>query len=237
MRLRTPNAPTERGIHGDRPYWLWEPEAPGPTPGMVIVHGAGSSKESHADFGRACAARGWTAVSFDQAGHGASEDVLTPGALADVGRMAAFLAARDGVDADRICVRGSSWGGYLAIHAAATDARVAGVIAICPASEDGLRRGLHDDALDLRGDIPALDAWLAEHDLRDAVAQIPPKPLILLHAEGDERVPYTWSQELHERAGDPTRLILLPGGHHRSVQHDPELQAVALAWIEKRLGL
>ena len=236
MRLRTPNAPTDRGVHEGRAYWLWVPETPPPWPGMVIVHGAGSSKESHADFGRACAARGWAAVSFDQRGHGESAEQLTPAALGDVGRMAAFLAGRDGVAPDRVCVRGSSWGGYLAIHAAATEAGIAGAIAICPASEEGLRRALRDDSLDLRGDVPALDAWLAEHDLRETVAGLSPKPLILLHAEGDERVPYTWSEELIARAGDPSRLILLPGGHHRSVQHDPELQSVALAWLEKQLG-
>jgi alpha-beta hydrolase superfamily lysophospholipase len=236
MRLRTPNAPDERGVHEGRSYWLWEPEAAPPWPGMVIVHGAGSTKESHADFGRACAARGWAAVSFDQRGHGESAELLTPAALGDVGRMAAFLAGRDGVEPARVCVRGSSWGGYLAIHAAATEPGVAGAIAICPASEDGLRRGLRDDSLELRGDVPALDAWLAEHDLRETVANLAPKPLILLHAEGDERVPYTWSEELIARAGEPSRLILLPGGHHRSVQHDPELQSVALAWLEKQLG-
>lgn len=236
MRLRTPNAPDERGVHEGRSYWLWEPEAAPPWPGMVIVHGAGSSKESHADFGRACAARGWAAVSFDQRGHGESAELLTPAALGDVGRMAAFLAGRDGVDPARVCVRGSSWGGYLAIHAAATEPGVAGAIAICPASEDGLRRGLRDDSLGLRGDVPALDAWLSEHDLRETVANLAPRPLILLHAEGDERVPYTWSEELIARAGEPSRLILLPGGHHRSVQHDPELQSVALAWLEKQLG-
>ena len=175
MRLRTPNAPTDRGVHEGRAYWLWEPEAPPPWPGMVIVHGAGSAKESHADFGRACAARGWAAVSFDQRGHGESAELITPAALGDVGRMAALLASRDGVDANRVCVRGSSWGGYLAIHAAATESGIAGVIAICPASEDGLRRGLRDDSLDLRGDVPALDAWLAEHDLREAVADARPQ--------------------------------------------------------------
>lgn len=236
MRLRTPNTPTERGVHEGRAYWLWEPETAPPWPGMVIVHGAGSTKESHADFGRACAARGWAAVSFDQRGHGESAELLTPAALGDVGRMAAFLGGRDGVDPGRVCVRGSSWGGYLAIHSAATEPGIAGAVAICPASEDGLRRGLRDDSLDLRGDVPALDAWLAEHDLRETVAGLSPKPLILLHAEGDERVPYTWSEELIARAGEPSRLILLPGGHHRSVQHDPELQSVALAWLEKQLG-
>lgn len=203
---------------------------------MVIVHGAGSAKESHADFGRLCAANGWVALTYDQRGHGESEDVMSPAALGDVGRMAAFLAAREGVDGARVCARGSSLGGYLAIHAAATEPGIAGAIAICPASEEGLRRGLRDGSLEMRADVDALDAWLGEHDLREAAAAVAPKPLILLHAKGDERVPYTWSEELHAAAGEASRLLLLPGGHHRSIQHDPELQATALRWLAADLA-
>jgi dipeptidyl aminopeptidase/acylaminoacyl peptidase len=152
--------------------------------------------------------------------------------------MAAFLAAREGVDPRRVCVRGSSMGGYLAIQAAATEAAIRGAIAICPASDDGLRRGIRDGSLEMRADVDALDAWLGEHDLREAVAELAPKPLILLHAHGDERVPYTWSEELFARAGggNASKLVIVPGGHHRSVQHDPELQASALRWLERALG-
>ena len=41
--------------------------------------------------------------------------------------------------------------------------------------------------------------------------------------------------ELYERAGEPRKLIVLPGGHHRSAQHDAELQGVALRWLERSL--
>jgi uncharacterized protein len=177
---------------------------------MVVIHGAGSAKENHADFARLCAASGWAAVCFDQRGHGDSEDVMGPAALGDVSRIAGMLAAIEGVDPGRICVRG-------------------------PATEEGLRRGLRSGELEMRADVGALDAWLAEHDLREAVRGVSPKPLILLHARGDERVPYTESERLYAEAGEPRRLIVVPGGHHRSVQHDPELQAVALGWLEREL--
>jgi len=203
---------------------------------MVIVHGAGSAKENHADFGRLCAANGWAAVSYDQRGHGESADAMSPAALADVGRIAGLLAAVEGVDGGCICARGSSMGGYLAIHAAATDAAIAGVIAICPATESGLRRGLREGRFEMRADAEALDAWLGEHDLREAAAQVAPKPLVLLHARGDEQVPSEWSEELYARAGDPRRILIVPGGNHRSVQHDPELQATALRWLARQLG-
>jgi hypothetical protein len=29
---------------------------------------------------------------------------------------------------------------------------------------------------------------------------------------------------------------VLPGGHHRSAQHDAELHGIALRWLERNLG-
>jgi pimeloyl-ACP methyl ester carboxylesterase len=213
---------------------MWLPDAEPPWPGMVILHGAGSRKENHGDFGRACRAAGWAAIAFDQRGHGESSDVMSPQAVEDVGRMARFLASQDGVDPARVFVRGSSMGGFMAIHAAAVTPEIAGVVAICPAGEGHLRRGLSSGRLDMRVDDEsraALDAWLGEHDLREAVEALGSKPILLIHAEGDEQIPYEFSRELYERAGEPRKLILLPGGHHRSAQHDAELQGVALRWL------
>jgi pimeloyl-ACP methyl ester carboxylesterase len=225
-------------VHEGRPYLLWLPDASPPWPGMVIVHGAGSQKENHGDFGRACAAAGWAALAYDQRGHGASEDEMGPEALADVGRMARFLGSHKGVDPRRVSVRGSSMGGFIAIHGAATSDAISGVIAICPAGEQHLSRGLRSGELEMRAGPEArsaLDAWLGEHDLREAVELLGTKPLLLIHAEGDERIPSEWSAELFDRAAEPRKLILLPGGHHRSAQHDAELQGIALRWLERQL--
>ena len=237
--LQGPRPPTEMGRHGDRPYWLWLPDSEPPWPGMVILHGAGSRKENHGDFGRACAGSGWAAIAYDQRGHGDSSDEMAPAALADMATMARFLAGHDGVDASRICARGSSMGGHTAIHAAASSTAIAGVIAICPAGEEHLLRGIRSGDLEFRAGPQAraaIEAWLGEHDLAAAVSLLGGKPLLLLHAEGDERIPAAQSRELHQRASDPRKLIVLPGGHHRSVQHDAELHGVALRWLERSLG-
>ncbi|MGI8462074.1 MAG: alpha/beta hydrolase [Solirubrobacterales bacterium] len=235
MRLPSPKASNQRAVHEGRPYELWLPEVEPPWPGMVILHGAGSCKENHADFARACVARGWAALTFDQRGHGEAEDVMAPAAVGDVGRMARLLAADDGVDGSRVCVRGSSMGGFMAIHAAAVSDSIAGVIAICPAGEAELLDGLRRDRFEWRADRGALEPWLGEHDLRDAVELLGEKPLLMLHARGDEQIPFAWTEELAERASDPVEAIIVPGGHHRSLQHDAELNEVALRWMEKRL--
>jgi alpha-beta hydrolase superfamily lysophospholipase len=58
--------------------------------------------------------------------------------------------------------------------------------------------------------------------------------MLLLHAEGDEQVPVDHSVALHRASGSPRkRLIALPGGHHRSIQHDLELQAESLRFVER----
>ena len=140
--------------------------------------------------------------------------------------------------AARIALRGSSMGGFCALHAAAADGMVDAVVAICPAPEDFLLRGLRSDRLDgFDADREALEPWLREISLVDAVASLSPQTaLLLLHARGDEQIPYTASEELFEAAGEPKRILLLPGGHHRSIQHDLELQAESLRFVERAVA-
>ena len=236
--LPGPQPPTETGVHDARPYWLWLPGSDPPWPAMVILHGAGSRKENHGDFGRACAAAGWAALAYDQRGHGEATDEMGPGAVADVGEMARFLASREGVDRTRVCARGSSMGGFMAIHGAAEHDGIAGVIALCPAGEPQLLRGLRSGELEMRagpGARTALQEWLEGRDIHAAVERLAGRPLLLLHAEGDTRIPAQQSRELYEHAAEPRKIIVVPGGHHRSVQHDAELQGVALRWLERAL--
>src|SRR5262245_4851369 len=90
----------------ERPHLIWTPVSPPPWPAMVIVHGAGSAKENHADFGRVCAASGWLALAYDQRGHGESEDEMSSAVIDDACAAARALAARSDVDARRVCARG-----------------------------------------------------------------------------------------------------------------------------------
>ena len=214
------------GVESGLAYALFLPDGP-PRGSVLILHGASSAKESHFDFARACRAHGFAALAFDARGHGESEGELGATVLDDLAAMAALLPA-----GAPLALRGSSMGGYLAIVGAERVGARA-VVAICPAGAAMLRRGLENDAFEFRADALALDAFLAEHDELLA-AEMLDVPLLLLHAEGDERVPVEHSREL-ARVAPRARLIALPGGHHRSVQHDGELQGEALRWLDKNL--
>jgi pimeloyl-ACP methyl ester carboxylesterase len=223
-----PPQPPELGDHNGLAYAMFMPAAT-PECGVVILHGAGSAKESHFDFARGCRADGIAALAFDARGHGQSPGAFGPGAIDDVLEMVGLLRSH----VNSVALRGSSMGGFQAIHAAAADPSLSSVVAICPAPEDSLRRMLSSgEPLRFRCDIPATERWLGSLDLYEAARRLGPQTaLLLLHARGDEQIPWTVSEAVHASAHDPKRLLVLPGGHHRSLQHDLELQALSRRWI------
>jgi alpha-beta hydrolase superfamily lysophospholipase len=231
MKHDTPEPPA-LGERDGLSYALFLPSAE-PAAGVVVIHGAGSAKESHFDYGRLARANGIAALCFDQRGHGRSRGEWGPTAFGDALAMCDLLREH----APAIALRGSSMGGFCAIHAAAINGDIAAVVAICAAPEDFLLRSLRSGEAGFRVDRVASEPWLEGLDLREAVAALSPDTaLLLLHAQGDERVPYAVSEELAAAAGEPKRLLVLPGGHHRSLQHDLEIQSMSLRFIAGAAG-
>jgi uncharacterized protein len=227
MRHPTPISP-ELGTQDGLAYALFLPDGE-PDVGVVILHGAGSAKESHFDFARGCRADGMAALAYDARGHGRSAGRFGPGAFDDALAMVDLLRSH----APKVALRGSSMGGFQAIHAAAKAEELCAVVAISPAPEEGLLRLLRSGQRpEFECDADACRPWLESLDLYEAAWRLGPETaLLLLHARGDEQVPYTVSERVYEAAEEPKRLLLLPGGHHRSVQHDEELQAVSRKFI------
>lgn len=249
---RTVNAarPTEVGERDGLAYCLWlppdkaVPSAAEATPsgartsphrGVVIIHGADSCKESHHGFCRALLAGGCASLAFDQRGHGASPGKLDGRAITDVVTMSRLLRDRLGAGAT-IGLRGSSMGGCLSILAA-KPAGAAAVVAICPASTEGMARNLRAGEFHFPAEAEALATLLDPLDLAAKVHSLT-VPLLLMHAEGDDVVPVEHSRELARFLGHKeSRLVTVPGGHHRSVQHDEELQATSLRFLHRHLSM
>jgi alpha-beta hydrolase superfamily lysophospholipase len=225
----------ELGTRDGIAYALFLPDHE-PKAGVVICHGAGSAKESHFDFARTARDRGMAALAYDARGHGRSEGALGPGLVGDALAMCDLMREH----APAVALRGSSLGGFTAIMAAAgSNGGVGAVAALCPAPGDLLARSLRSDRpdLDFRADRERLEPWLDSVSLVDAAASLGPRTaLLLMHARGDEQVPYTVSEELFAAAAEPKRLLVVPGGHHRSLQHDVEMQNEALRYVERALA-
>ena len=221
--MPTPAGPAEISRLDGLAYTLWLPDRD-PEGGLLMVHGAGSQKENQHDIARAARSVGLAAVCFDQRGHGESDGALGANAVDDVAAVASLLPRP-------LALRGTSMGGCLALVASET-VKPEAIVAICPASPEGLLYGLRARMFSFRAD-PSVEPFLESIDLGAIVArsQI---PLLLMHAEGDERVPVAHSRELYARAGAPVKkLITPPGGHHRSIQHDQELTGESLRFVRK----
>ncbi|HUR85396.1 MAG TPA: alpha/beta fold hydrolase [Solirubrobacteraceae bacterium] len=214
------------GRHEGLAYALAEPEGE-PAGGVVILHGAGSCKENHADFALACAVAGLAAVTFDQRGHGASDGALGASVLDDIAAIAGLLPA-----GRPVFLRGSSMGGCFAL-AAAKPAGAAGVVAICPATPAQLLAAAQrEERYEARADSAGLAPLLTAMDLEAAARALGPR-LMLLHAEGDDVVAIEHSERLHAQAAG-SRFVRVTGGDHRSIQHDPALQTEAVGFLLER---
>jgi pimeloyl-ACP methyl ester carboxylesterase len=225
MRTIHVEPPTELGTRDGLAYALFLPEGDS-AGGVVMLHGAGSQKENQFDIARMLRAGGVAAVCFDQRGHGESDGALGAGALDDVATIAQLLPPGP------VALRGSSMGGFMALMAS-TRIDVAAVVAICPATGELLERGLRAGRFSFRADHEGLTELLAGADETAAAAALGER-LLLMHAEGDEQVPIAISRELHA-AAPGSRLVAVPGGHHRSIQHDGELIAVAVRFLTRAL--
>lgn len=217
--------PAELARRDGLAYALFLPQGP-PSGGLVVLHGADSAKESHYDYARLAVSRGLAALCFDLRGHGDSEGALGGAALRDLTTMADRV--RDACAGGPVALRGSSMGGWLALCGAQA-ARAAAVVAICPATGSGLRQGVRDGRFSFRADIDGFYALVGEQDEVAAAAALGER-LLLMHAEGDEQVPVAASAQLHA-AAPGSRFVRVPGGHHRSIQYDGELQAASLRWL------
>ena len=166
----------------------------------------------------------------------------------DLRRLARFArASARRSTSERIAVRGSSMGGLMAIHLARGERprsprssrsarRPSGCCSrTCGAVADGQAAAARQRARRDAHRRPGAGGLAGGDDVGDAVERMGAKPLLLIHARGDEVVPYTHSEELYERAAEPKRLLLLEGGDHRSAQHDAELQGESLRWLARAM--
>lgn len=224
---------------------LYLPEGvEGWSPAVIVCHGFGSRKENYADFGERAALAGVASLILDLRGHGESGGEVDSNIFNDVAAALLYLQGRPDINPMSIGIRGSSFGSWLAIHTAAHLPDISSVVAFCPTTETlfsiileevGMVQRGHPSDL-VRPDLPRVNVnsmaqLLMRVDINTAIERISPRPLLLVHCEGDEVVPSHVSNRLYDSAAEPKTLWLLPGGDHGSAQHDPEIDGRLLEWM------
>lgn len=190
-------------------------------PGVVLCHGFGGIR-THVlpDIATALCEAGYAVLRFDYRGFGESEGqagrVIPQEQVIDVRNGITYLGARPEVDASRIGLYGSSFGGANAISAAALDER-----ARCVVSTVGVGNG-HDWLKSLRrysewcDFLEELSADRAARVVDGAGAWVGPD-----HVAVPDPKTVAWHDEVHERF--PERVYKLPlESAERIIEYRPE---------------
>jgi acetyl esterase/lipase len=213
------------------------PDHGGPAPVIVHVHGGGWRRGSRrdplpllgADFYDRLAAAGFAVAAID---YRLSGEARFPAPLEDVRTAVSWVrdnAAAYGLDAGRVFLWGDSSGGHLALLAALTGTKVAGVVAWFPVTD---LAGLPSDVAEAGG-VPDAGPDSREAQLLGATLRSVPSlagqaspvthagpdapPVLLMHGAADDMVPAAQSIRLAEAlsaAGAAVELELVPGATH-----------------------
>ena len=232
---------------------VYIPAGDRPRPGLCICHGIPAVSHNPEDKGysilaqKFCAA-GFVTLIFNFRGAGTSEgnfDIL--GWSRDLQAAVDFICHLERVDRSYICLLGFSGGAAVSVYVAAHDSRISSLAACaCPADFASLssKEDIMSDLQHFR-DIgvirdkdfpPSLQEWMKGFETISPIQwidKISPRPLLLLHGDGDEVVPVKHAHELYQKAEEPKELRIIPGAMHK-LRLEETAMAAALDWLKAR---
>ncbi|MBL4700024.1 MAG: alpha/beta fold hydrolase [Phycisphaeraceae bacterium] len=231
---------------------VYLPQASGRYPTVLLLHGFSGSRMENGFFfvklGRALAAQGIAAVTFDFRHSGESEgsfdQMLITGELQDTMRMTQWMRTQSFCDRTCMGLLGFSLGGLLTATAMArTDVYKAAVM-LAPTTVDNILRITRRE----EGTRPAVaSAYLHADFARDALTLNPvsdviknPRPTLLVQGTDDKAVPPRISQafvDAMNRVGMALDHVLIDGADHSFSKPDHRQRVIELVvdWISKTL--
>jgi len=199
---------------------------------IIVVHGAGGSRENMRRQAVMLADDGYGVLSLDMRGHGKSggrTNRLGWRGTRDVQAAAEFLVHQDGVRS--IGAVGSSMGGEVLLGASATCPQIRAIVA------DGATRRCTAELLSLRSERPVVRSFTARvmySAVRAFAWESPPAPLLdemkrsdatefLLVAAGGNDLEVAFNRLFARELGERASLWVAPGvGHTGALSRYPE---------------
>ena len=218
-------------------------------PGVIIVHGFPSGPDGGANSVatfpelafRIATEMGWVAMVPYLRGMPGSEGYFSlDGWRDDVAAAAADLRHQAGVG--RVWVVGFGSGGALSICAASVDDGISGAGALATPADwsdwaaNPRRLLLHARDAGLVDDERAptdFDQWasaLRDLSAEQAVIDLAPRDLLVVHGADDEVVPSLDARVVAAAHGAADLRIISGAGHH--LRHDPRAVALLLGWLD-----
>ncbi len=210
-------------------------EGDGPGPAVLHCHGNEGDVAAHASTSAYITQEGVSVFLFDYRGFGRStparmltrDDLLT-----DAEAAYAYLRTRKDVDPARIGVFGYSLGGTYALQLAAAHSEIRCIVSI--AAFCSWPRVASDF-------VPVLGRMLVPSGMaaEDAAAKLGLRPLLLVHGDRDEIVPYWHGKEIlavATAAHVPAELMTVAGGKHLNI-FKPDVKQRIREFFAQKLGV
>lgn len=232
---------------------LYLPGGQTPYPTVCVCHGIPDRSPDPNDRGYPLLAEkicreGLAVLIFNFRGTGASGgnlDIL--GWSRDLKAAIDYLWTLPEVDKSHLSLLGFSGGAAVLLYVAAQDSRVSSVITCaCPAEftflievNDPQSIVNHFRSIGVIRDNdfpPSAGEWIDGFRLVSPikyVAEIAPRPLLLVHSSRDETVEVSHAHKLYDRAEEPKQLIIVDGADHRLRQNEKAM-AVVIHWLKSQ---
>ncbi len=232
---------------------LYLPSGRGSFPTVCVCHGIPAHIPDPNDSGypllaeRIC--RQELAVFiFNFRGTGASGgnlDIL--GWTRDLKAVLDYLCALPELDRSHLSLLGFSGGAAVSVYVAAHDKRVSSIVTCaCPAEFTLLTKAGDSQAVidrfrsigAIRDDsFPASVAdWFRGFETVSPIkyiAEIAPRPLLLVHGDQDETVAVSHAHRLYARAEEPKQLKIVEGAGHR-LRQDDRIVTIVTDWLKSK---
>jgi dipeptidyl aminopeptidase/acylaminoacyl peptidase len=225
-----------------------------PYPAVILCHGVPSGNVDPSDPGypflaQTISDQGFAVYIFRFRGAGESEGNFDiAGWTRDLIAAINYISDLPVIDKNRLALVGFSAGATVSVYVAARDHRITAVAACaCPAEfsavTDPSKSGLTLAYFRKIGIIrdpdfpPSPENWLNDFRKVNAlhsVADISPRPLLLLHAKNDNVVPSSNAEKLYQLAGDPKQLVIIEGSEHR-LRRDENAVKILIQWLKDQL--
>ncbi len=210
------------GPNGKQLHAWWIP-ADGPAPVVIVLHGWGGNSGDMLPIAPGLANSGFHSLFLDARRHGQSdfEDFMSmPRFAEDLEAAVGNLLERDDVTA--IGVIGHSVGAAASIYAAANNPAIDAVVAVASFAHPA-------EMMRENFPFPTPVTWallqVVERMIGHRYDDIAPRnrisdvevPVMLMHGDADNVIPFQDSIDLHERLAG-SELVIVPGGTHSDLE-------------------
>jgi len=216
------------------------PQGDGPFPAICKFHGLPGSPNQVSGISTRLAEAGFLVLTFDFRGFRRSEGIFSlAGEVADAKSAITHLITSNLVTPDWVGVYGASYGGAVAVCAAARDSRISAVclrapvydthaFALSPLIRPEVNRILKETPDEMHGLVdPTMRKRILDLMVNDGrrfnpineVSKISPRPLFVIAGDADVRIDVDGVRGLYDLAGEPKELVIVKGADH--VLSDP----------------